>query len=131
MASSRSIEYESTAAAEATLARPLAPEDIRVGDFIAPLFEIVEIASYCWYGESWNLPLNEPVRVRYIPTCDPLPLRVKSVCLPFLLATTPAGEPSTIDVRKYQLARLGESHAKRAWKAYRKAKEQSKANPTA
>ena len=131
MASSRPIECNSTAAAEATLARALAPEDICVGDFIAPLYEIVEIASYCWYGESWNLPPSEPVRVRYVPTSDPMPLRVKSICLPFLLATSPAGEPSTIDVRKYQLARLDESHAKRAWKAYKKSQEQRKANPSA
>jgi hypothetical protein len=115
-------EGTSTAAAEATLAKAIAPEDICVGDFIAPLFEIYEIASYCWHAESWNLPLNEPVRVRYVPTCDPMPLRVKSICLPFLLAASPTGEPCTIDVRKYQLARLDVLHAKRSWKAYKKAK---------
>jgi hypothetical protein len=121
MASSRTIGDASTAAAEATLAKAIAPEDICVGDFIAPLFEYYEIASYCWHAESWNLPLNEPVRVRYVPTCDPVPLRVKSICLPFLLATNAAGEASTVDVRKYQLARLDASHAKRCWKAYKKA----------
>jgi hypothetical protein len=121
MESSRTIDGASTTAAEATLAKAVAPEDICVGDFIAPLFEIYEIASYCWQAESWNLPLNEPVRVRYVPTCDPSPMRVRSICLPFLLATNATGEPSTIDVRKYQLARLDASHAKRSWNAYKKA----------
>jgi hypothetical protein len=56
MASSRQTECTSTAAAEATLAKALAPEDIRPGDFVTPLFTITELPSFWWSGESWNLP---------------------------------------------------------------------------
>ena len=131
MASSRQTECTSSAAAEATLAKALAPEDIRPGDFVTPLFVITELPSYWWNGGSWDLPHDQPVRIRVIYNCDGMPMRVKSVCLPFVLAKCPAGEHSTIDLRKCQLARLDERYAKRAWKAYKKSAAQRKANPTA
>ena len=120
MASSRPADCESTTAAEATLAKALAPEDIRPGDYVTPLFVIAEVPSYWWCADSWTLPLDQLVRIRFTPNCDGMPLRVKSVCLPFVLAKNPAGEQGTIDLRKCQLARLGSAHAKRAWKAYKK-----------
>jgi hypothetical protein len=121
MTSSRSIDCESTAAAEATLAKALAPEEIRPGDFVTPLYVVAEVPSYWWCGEAWSLPLDEPVRIRLTPNCNGMPLRVKSVCLPFVLAKNPAGEQGTIDLRNCQLARLNKSHARRAWKAFKKA----------
>jgi hypothetical protein len=130
MTSSRPAECKSTSAAEATLAKALAPEDIRPGDFVTPLFMIAEVPSYWWWGESWNLPHDQPVRIRFTSNCDGMPLRVKSVCLPFVLAKTPAGEQGTLDLRKCQLARLDQSHAKRAWKAYKKTQARRKSNPT-
>jgi hypothetical protein len=131
MASSRQTECKSTAAAKATLAKALAPEDIRQGDFVTPLYVIAEVPSYWWCAETWNLPLDEPVRIRFTPNCDGMPLRVKSVCLPFILVKNPTGERGTIDLRKCQLARLDEVHGKRAWKAYKKTMARRKATPTA
>jgi hypothetical protein len=131
MASSRHSERKSTAAAEATLAKALAPEDIRPGDFVTPLFVIAEVPSFGWCAESWSLPLDQPVRIRFTPNCDGMPMRVKSVCLPFVLAKNPSGDQGTIDLRKCQLAGLDQTHAKRAWKAYKKTLARRKANPTA
>src|SRR4051794_21878105 len=131
MASSRQTECTSTAAAEATLAKALAPEDIRPGDFVTPLFTITELPSFWWSGESWNLPHDQPVRIRVTHNCDGMPMGVKSGCLPFMLTKSPAGMQTTIDLRKCQVARLGKSYAKQAWKAYKKTAAQRKANPTA
>ncbi len=125
MASSRQTECTSTAAAEATLAKPLAPEDIRLGDFVTPLYVISEMPSYWWSGSSWNLPHDEPVRVRLTSSCDGVPMRVLSICLPFVLAKNPSGHETTIDLRKYQVARLDQRFAKRAWKAYKKSAAQN------
>ena len=113
MASSRQIECTSTAAAEATLAKALAPEDVRPGDFVTPLFVITEMPSFWWNGGCWNLPHDQPVRIRLTYNCDGMPMRVKSVCLPFVLAKSPAGEQNTIDLRKCQIARLDQGYAKR------------------
>jgi len=130
MESSRQTECTSSAAAEATLAKALAPEDIRPGDFVTLLFVITELPSYWWHGESWNLPHDQPVRIRLTYNCDGMPMRVKSVCLPFVLTKSPAGEQSTIDLRKCQVARLNKAYAKLAWKAYKKTAAHHKATLT-
>ncbi len=102
------------------LAKVLAPEDIRPRDLVALLFVITEVPSFCWNGGSWNLPHDQAVRIRLMHECDGMPLRVKSICLPFVLVKTPSGDQNTIDLRKYQVARLHQNYAKQAWKAYKK-----------
>jgi hypothetical protein len=131
MASSVKIESESSVANRATLAKPLAPEDIRPGDFVAPLFVIAEVPSFWWRADVWNLPVNEPVRVRLTPPSDGGPLKVRSVCVPFVLVKTVTGDHSTIDVRTCQLARLDAAHAARAWKACKKAARRARAEAAA
>ena len=120
MASSPETRCKFATAAEATLAKVLAPEEVRTGDFVTPLFVIAEVPSFWWQGEEWNLPHDQPVRIRLTPTCGGVPLKVNSVCLPFVLAKSPAGDRSTLDLRNCQLARLDRLHAKLAWKAYKK-----------
>jgi hypothetical protein len=123
MASSTQTEIKATrTAAEATLAKALAPEEIRVGDFVTPLHMIAEVPSYYWFSECWNLPANQPVRIRFTCGSDGTPLKVKSICLPFVLLKQATGSQITLDLRKCQLARLDRRHAKRAWKAFKKQK---------
>jgi hypothetical protein len=121
MASSRQFEREPTSAANATLAKALAPEEIGIGDFVTPLFVIAEVPSYFWFADEWDLPRDQPVRMRFTPNGDGMPLKVKSICLPFVLVKDPLGRGSTLDLRKCQVARLDKAHARRAWKAYKKA----------
>jgi hypothetical protein len=102
------------------VAKPLAPEDIRAGDYVAILDEIYELPSYCWFGDSALHPREELVRIRMVPTRENLPLKVKSVCLPFVLAKHPVGEKRTLDLRRCRLARLDSTYATAAWKAFKK-----------
>ncbi len=121
MASSQIISANTNQrASAATLAKALAPEDIRPGDYVSPLHLVCEAPSYWWRDENWNLPRDEPVRIRYITNCDGAPLRVKSVCLPFVLVKQPGGKSLSLDVRKCQFARLHEKYARCAWKAFKK-----------
>jgi hypothetical protein len=121
MASSQETRNEATReAAEATLAKALAPEDIRQGDFVTPLCVVAEVPSWFWFCDSWNLPVNEPVRIRFTSSGDGLPLKVKSVCLPFVLVKNADGDCTTLDLRKHQLARLDSGFANHAWKAHKK-----------
>src|SRR5687767_426293 len=107
MATSQATKLEGhRAAAAATLAKALAPEEICAGDYVTPLSMIAEVPSFWWCAEAWNLPLEEPVRMRFLATCDGVPLRVQSVCLPFVLVKRPGGHSVTNDVRRCQLARL-------------------------
>jgi hypothetical protein len=110
-----------TTSAEATLAKPLAPEDVRPGDFVAVLHEIAELPSFYWCADAGFHPRDELVRIRYIPSSEALPLKVKSVCLPFVLVKAPRGERRTLDLRKCRLARLDRAYASNAWQLYKKA----------
>jgi hypothetical protein len=121
MASSQHIDTEATgSAAEATLAKTLAPEEIRPGDFVTLLHVVAEVPSYFWwFTEDWNMPLDQPVRIRLTSLVDGQPMKVKSLCLPFVLVKQASGQRLTLDLRKCQLARLDRRYAKRAWRAYK------------
>ncbi|HJQ80718.1 MAG TPA: hypothetical protein VJ828_12215 [Lacipirellulaceae bacterium] len=127
MASSQTSAAETnhSAAAPATLAKSLAPEDIRPGDYVTPLHLLAEVPSYWWCDDDWSLPRDRPVYIRFITNCDGAPLRVKSVCLPFVLVKQPGGQSLTVDLRKCQLARLDREYARRAWKAYKATRAQN------
>jgi hypothetical protein len=121
MTSSPQSKCKIGTAAEATLAKSLAPEEVRRGDFVTPLYVVAEVPSFWWRCDSWTQPIEEPVRMRFLPPQESTPLKVRSVCLPFVLVKTPKGEKRTIDVRSCQLARLDRTYAKRAWKAIKSA----------
>jgi hypothetical protein len=104
----------------ASLAKALAPEDVRAGDFVAVLDEICELPSFFWCDGGALLPRDELVRIRYTPTSEAVPLKVKGVCLPYVLVKQPRGGKRTLDVRKSRLARLDRRYARAAWKAYKK-----------
>ena len=114
------------AAPKATLARTLAPEEIRAGDHVAILYEIVEVPSWYWCGDSTLASREEVVRIRYTPREDAVPLKVSSVCLPFVLVVEPRGGQRTLDVRRCRIARLDGSYAAMAWKAYKKKSAKSR-----
>ena len=109
-------------AADATLAKALAPEEIRAGDYVTPLYAIAEVPSFWWCAEAWRLSPEEPIRMRFMATCDGVPLHVQSVCLPFVLAKQPGGHSVTMDVRRCQLARLDRAFARRAWKCIKRSR---------
>jgi len=101
---------------ESSTARTLAPEDIRKSMFVA-------VASIL---DEWVLPASDctgkdpravVARVRLLPSCDIEPLRVKSVCLPFVLVVTPAGTAKLLDVRQHELVALSEPFARKSFKA--------------
>jgi hypothetical protein len=94
-----------------TLASTVAPEDLRCGDFVAIRSEIVEWPSFLWCDSAVVQP-DELVRIRQIPAGSGMPLKVKAVCLPFVLARSPLGNVEILDVRRVDLARLDERYAK-------------------
>ena len=103
---------------DSSLAKALAPEEIRRGDFVAMLYMVAEYPS--WYWDDALQSREDPVRVRLMPGCEPQPLKVRRVCLPFVLVKTPEGARRTLDVRRFRLARLDRGFAGAAWKAYRR-----------
>jgi hypothetical protein len=106
-------------ASASTLAKALAPEEIRAGDFMAVLHEIYELPSYMWCADAALLQRDELVRIRMTPTAEAAPLKVSAVCLPFVLVREPCGRQRTLDVRRQRFARLDKKFARAARQACR------------
>ncbi|MGI9428982.1 MAG: hypothetical protein ACR2NM_10010, partial [Bythopirellula sp.] len=112
-----SLSQLDPAQAPCTLAKPLAPEDVRVGDYVSPLHETYDFASFFWCSDGTLTDRSETVPIRFVAHNSGVPLRVKAVCLPFVLVKHPCRGTYTLDVRRHQLARLDGVYARQAWDA--------------
>jgi hypothetical protein len=111
---------------ETHVAKSLAPEDLRCGDFVSILYEITEYPSCFWCGDSRLLPPDEPVRVPYRTADCGAPLKVKAICLPFVFVRKPWGAHRTLDLRQHTLVRLTPDYARHVWKTMSKAAKPNK-----
>ncbi|WP_437203645.1 hypothetical protein [Planctomicrobium sp. SH664] len=106
-----------------TMARPVGPEDLRCGDFIAVLQEVVEVPTFpageCFVESS----AMTPQRYSYCPRRPAGPLRIEALCLPFVFVRNAKGQHRTLDIRLSQLARLDEDYSKTVWKLMRPREE--------
>lgn len=99
------------------LSQTVAPEDLRVGDYLGVLQASVQYPTYLWHGDlSADVSDEESVRVSYMPTDGGIPLKIKAISLPFLLVKPPGQNCETIDIRLCRIARLDADYAKLAWK---------------
>jgi hypothetical protein len=103
-----------------TLVKPLAPEELHRDQYVTVLDEIAEVPSFYWCADAALLPPGQAVRIRLLSDWGGLPLRVRRVCLPFVLVKQPCGARRTLDVRKCRLAKLGKPYAREAWRAFKK-----------
>lgn len=115
------IDHQAT-----SVAKLLAPEDVRAGDYVAVLRVTYEVPSFYWCGEPALEDRSDLVRLRMLPDQPAMPLKVVAVCLPFVLVSSPTGEARTLDLRRHQIARLDRSFAKSA-RRLRKAKSKQRA----
>ena len=97
-----------------TTARSVVPEDLRVGDGVAVAHTDLQVLA------DQDPPVGENYRVikaHYIPHDAGDPLKVKAVCLPFVLAVNVAKQHVTLDVRRQHLVRLAPDYTRQAFKA--------------
>ena len=106
---------------QTAVAARIAGEDIKPGDFVTILNEIIELPSFLWSCSGFSLPMDEPVCTRFMPRDAGLPLKVVTVCLPFVYAKRPRGGLATFDTRRQQLVRLDSKSGRVVWKRLRKA----------
>jgi hypothetical protein len=111
-----------------TVVKPLAPEEIRPGDYVAVMQVVYELPSFFWCADTLLIPHDKPVRLLFLPADGGAPLKVRSVCLPFVLVKTSTDEHRMIDLRKCRVARLNRRFAKLAWKSAKKATEKGGAS---
>ena len=102
----------STLIQESTLAKTLAPEDIRVGDQVVLLRQTFELCSFYWSCDPNLLPPEAPVRVELMPRHVRAPAKVKAVCLPLVLVRFKNGTHEQWDVRQMTLGKVDKAYAK-------------------
>ena len=107
--------------------RALAPEDIRIGDYVAVTQIVVEIPSFLWSDCAIG-DRSQPVRMPWTPWDSGEPQRVIDVCLPFVFVKGPDGSHSTLDTRRHRLARMSKRYARTALK--RMAKDRKRDSKT-
>lgn len=87
-----------------------------MGDFVSLLHVFYDFPSFFWCCDDFSHKREETVRISYLPEAGGVPMKVKAVCLPFVLVKLPTGGKRTLDVRKVRLARLDREYAAAAWK---------------
>jgi hypothetical protein len=110
-----------------SLARRVAPDDLRRGAYVAVLAVEYEYPSWFWCCDSGLMAPDEPVRITLRPRdeeCEPL--KVVALCLPFVFVRRPTGEHRTLDIRGCQLARLDREYGREVWKRLKKKAEPDK-----
>jgi hypothetical protein len=103
-----------------TVARTIAPDDLVKGQFVAVLRETNEYPSFFWMDEDLGSGERcEPVRMTVLPSSPGLPLKVKAICLPFVVVKPFKSPPITLDVRSVELVELSAEYVRAARKVRR------------
>jgi hypothetical protein len=97
----------------------IAGEDLKPGDFVTTLTEMIEVPSFLWCCDSAAAPREELIRLRYLPRETGEPFKVIVVCLPFVYTKRANGKLTTFDTRKHQLVKLDSLSGKKVWKRMR------------
>jgi len=105
---------------KSTLAAVLGPEDVRPGQMVAVFNVIEEVPSFLWCQDSGSSTAGTMVSVRMRSPDSGIPLKVVTVCLPFVLLKDPQGNHRTEDLRGRELVRLDPEYARLVWKHLRK-----------
>ena len=108
---------------QTTVAARVAGEDIKQGDYVTILSEIIEWPSWFWSCSSVSLPADEPVRVRNVPRNAGEPHEVLAICLPFVYVKPPRGGIIALDIRQQQLVRLDKEKGQQVWQRMQKKKK--------
>lgn len=102
------------------VAARIASEDIKPGDFVTTLTELIEFPSFLWSCDSLAAPKDELVRLRCLPREAGEPFKVIVICLPFVYTRRANGTLTTFDTRKHQLVKLDNRSGKKVWKRMRR-----------
>jgi hypothetical protein len=97
----------------------IAGEDLKPGDFVTTLTEMIELPTFLWCSDS-AAPKDELVRLRYLPREAGEPFKVIVICLPFVFTKRANGKLITFDIRKHQIAKLDHVTGKKVWKLMRR-----------
>lgn len=97
--------------------RAACPEDLRKGDYITVSRDTLQVPSvYC----DNHVGPQAIVRLSYMPCDSGEPLRIRGVCLPYILVKRADKQSETIDLRQQEIVRLPKKFGRASFDAYRK-----------
>ena len=99
-----------------TLAKTLAPEDVRCGDYVTILTKSAEFPSFFWDCRPQLNNDSEVINISFRPEEAGEPQRVVEICLPFVLTKTHKDKVNIIDIRASSLVKLSDTYAKKYYK---------------
>lgn len=97
-----------------TTSRAVAPEDLRVGDYVTVTHQTYQFVAFAPFRPDNALQSHT---IRLIPDEAGECYRVAAVCLPFILTRSAGGGHPTLDVRQMTLRRLDKRFGKAAFAA--------------
>lgn len=95
---------------DSLLAKELAPEEVRKGDFVQLLYDVHEFLPFWALTDRYaDVTL---LRIQTLPCGEQTPLKVVAVCLPFIAVKTVERKHKTLDLRACRIARVSERYAR-------------------
>jgi hypothetical protein len=122
------MELETQERTDAGMARAVAAEDLRAGDYIYVLGELLEMVPLLIDAERWQNP--ESVKLMVLPHSGLEPMKIVEVCLPVLLVKDKSGKCETLDARLFRFARLPDRFGRKVFKRLRKSAEKQSGSDT-
>ncbi len=110
---------------QTAMASRVAAEDIQPHDIVAVLNQVYELPSFLWSCLDSLTPMDNPVRLRFMPSDPGKPFKVTDVCLPFVYARNTSSKQVIFDIRRHQLVRLESHIGRKVWKRMRRAFKQT------
>lgn len=97
-------------ATQTLITRQIAPDDIKVGDYVAITHQQIQCIDY--YASEYKHEMTL-ARLQLIYNDDDagIPLLVMRLCLPFVLVRKPDKKYQMVDIRRFRLVKLDDQYA--------------------
>lgn len=96
--------------------KTVAPEDLRVGDFVTILLTDCQFPTHFWQWFPPKVPEGQPVTLTFMPSDNiGVPLKVVAICLPFVAVENADEEQRSLDIRQCKLGWLSKDYVAVTW----------------
>ena len=100
-----------------------------MGDNVVLAEMILEFGTFSWCGADLTVrPPEDPIRIPYRPHDAHHPMRVKRICLPYVLCKAIDKRHQVVDLRQVKLARVDPEFAKAVRTGYEADRKPKKRN---